>query len=143
MTIIRWRTQPSLEKFLNEAFENKVEDNFNENCGCLPDTNIIKSKDHFTIEMAAPGLQKSDFKINVDDKMLTISYEPDEKKEETFSGKYLRREFNQEAFSRHFTLPETCDTEKIKAKYENGVLRVYVPFEDPEKTKISRAISVN
>ena len=144
MTIIRWRTQPNLERIINEAFSNRVEDNFNESCGCQPDTNIMKSKEDFMIEMAVPGLQKSDFNIKAEENVLSISYEPaEEKNEENSPVKWLRREFRPEAFSRHFTLPETCDIEKISAKYKNGILKVFIPFEDPEKTRITKAINVN
>lgn len=144
MTIIRWRTQPNLERFINEAFNNRMDDNFNENCGCQPDTNIMKSKDSYMIEMAVPGLQKSDFNIKAEENVLSITYEPaEEENEETSNITWLRREYKQEAFSRHFTLPETCDADKISAKYENGILKVFIPFEDPEKTKITKAISVN
>ncbi|MBW6478676.1 MAG: Hsp20/alpha crystallin family protein [Bacteroidales bacterium] len=144
MTIIRWRTQPNLERFINEAFKNQVEDNFNESLGSQPDTNIMKSKDNYMIEMAVPGLQKSDFSIKAEKDVLSISYEPaKENNDENSNITWLRREYKQEAFSRHFTLPETCDIDKISAGYENGILKVFIPFEDPEKTKITKSISIN
>lgn len=144
MTIIRWRNQPNLERFLNEAIHNSADNNFNENCGCQPNTNILKSQDHFMIEMAVPGLQKSDFNIRAEENVLSVSYEPAaEKDEKEAPVTYLRREYEQEAFTRHFTLPETTDAEKISAKYENGILKVFIPFEDPEKNKITRSININ
>jgi len=87
--------------------------------------NISETEKAFRIELAAPGLTKSDFKINVDKKIITISAE---KKEESVSEEKLfsKREFNYTSFSRSFALPETVDHSNIDAVYEDGVLVVTV-----------------
>jgi HSP20 family protein len=87
----------------------------------VPAVNISESEKSFKVEMAAPGLDKSDFKINVDKNLITISAE---KKEESVSEEklYSKKEFNYSSFSRSFTLPETVDYSNIEAAYEGGIL---------------------
>ena len=144
MTIIRWRTQPELERIINQRINTEAENKSKQNCGCIPGTNIRKLPDNYLIEMAVPGLSKDALDIKAEKQVLYISYEPKNKENpENSEEVFLRREFSQEPFSRQFTLPETCDIEQIAAKYENGILRVQIPFEDPEKNKITRAIQVN
>ena len=77
-----------------------------------PAVNIIESKDNYRIEVAAPGLDKSDFKIDLENNVLTISAEKEEKQEEK-NEHFMRREFNYSSFSRSFTLPETMNAERI------------------------------
>ena len=91
-----------------------------------PAVNVVENKDNFRIEVAAPGLSKDDFKINVDNDVLTISSQKGENKEET-DEKYTRKEFYYASFSRSFTLTDTVDSEKISASYKDGVLLVSVP----------------
>ncbi len=142
MTIIKWRVRPEMERYFGRDFENNVENNLPENCGCMPETNIRKHDDFYRIEMAAPGRSKENFNIQLEENILNISYESVEEKE-TNPIQYLRREFEHGDFSRHFSLPETVDQEKISAKYENGILHVNIPFEDPEKNRIKKSINVN
>jgi len=92
----------------------------------VPSVNISEHKDEFRISLAAPGLKKDDFKIDVDGNMLTISSEKEENKEEK-EKKFTRREYNYSSFSRSFTLPDEINKEKIEAKYEAGVLHVSLP----------------
>lgn len=144
MTLIRWRMQPEMERFLNRNYENNTETSLPENCGCLPETNIRKYNDYYLIDMAAPGRKKEDFNISLEDDTLTISFEKEKKEgEENEASRYLRREFDFDNFSRHFSLPETTDKEKISAKYESGILTINIPFEDPDKNKLTRNIQVN
>lgn len=103
----------------------------------VPMVNIKEEKDQFVLEVAAPGMQKSDFELEVDNRLLTISYE---KKEETKEEEesYTRREYNYSSFSRSFNLPEYVEEKKIAATYENGMLRVALPksaVKVKEKTK--------
>jgi HSP20 family protein len=144
MTIIRWKLRPDAERYFSRNIENKPESSLPENCGCLPETNIQRHQDHYRIDMAAPGRNKNDFNIKLEENLLTISYQKTE--QENSDGntfKYLRKEFDNNAFTRHFTLPETTDKEKIFAKYENGILSVNIPFDDPEKNRISKKININ
>lgn len=144
MTIIRWRTQPELERIINQRINTGVKNSMKQNCGYIPGTNIRKLPENYLIEMAVPGLSKDAFDIKAEKQVLNISYEPQhQENSENSEEVFLRREFSHEPFSRQFTLPETCDIEQIVAKYENGILRIQIPFEDPEKDKITRSIHVN
>lgn len=93
-----------------------------------PSVNIIELENAFNIELAAPGLDKADFKVKVEDNHLLITAKKENKSEETDeAGKFVRREFNYTSFKRSFRLPEDVDAEAIKANYENGVLFVNLP----------------
>ena len=92
----------------------------------LPPANIHETKEGYHVELNVPGRNKEDFKINVEKNLLTISFE---KKEETENKEYktIRKEFNYNSFKRSFSLDEKIKTTDIQAKYENGVLKVYLP----------------
>lgn len=109
-----------------------------------PAVNIAESKDGFRIEVAAPGLSKEDFRLNIEKRVLTISSEKETKSEskDEKDEKYYRREFSYSSFTRSFSLPEYADTDQIKATHENGVLNVFIPKQDKAKEKPSRAISI-
>ena len=83
--------------------------------------NVKETENDYVLEVVAPGFQKDDFKINLDNNTLTISAD---KKEETENNneKFIRKEFKQQSFSRSFTIDEKTDAENISAKYVNGVL---------------------
>jgi len=91
-----------------------------------PKTNIKETPVEFVIELAAPGMEKSDFKINLEENNLIISAEKKEQKLEE-NEKFTRKEFHFNAFKRAFTLPETLDTELIEATYNNGILSIHLP----------------
>jgi len=107
-----------------------------------PAVNIIEGKDDFRIEVAAPGLDKADFRINVENNVLTISAEKEVKNEEN-DERFMRREFNYASFSRSFTLPDSMDTEKISAKHKDGVLNVVIPKKEEAKEKPARTIKIS
>jgi HSP20 family protein len=92
--------------------------------------------------MAAPGMEKDDFKIELNNGMLTIS---SAKKQETTTeekGQYTRREFSYQSFSRSLTLPTSADSEKISAKYDNGILKVVILKKEEEKPKPTKQIPI-
>ena len=91
-----------------------------------PAVNVHEDEKSFTIELAAPGLSAQDFKIDLENDLLTISSEQEAKKEEV-NRNYLRKEFNFSAFKRSFQLPDTIDTENIKASHDAGILRIELP----------------
>lgn len=109
--------------------------------GTAPAVNVAESAEGYRIEVAAPGLQKSDFKLNLDHNRLTISAEKENKAEEK-SEKYTRREFSYSSFQRTFTLPTTVDGEKINATYVDGVLHVELPKREEAKVKPARTIEI-
>lgn len=121
-------------------FENELLNNETTYCGDVPAVNIEEDEKQFILEMAAPGMKKDDFKINLDNQVLTISNEQKVEKEEK-KNNYTRREFVYSNFSRAFRLPKTVLVDKIKADYKNGILMVTLPKD--EKTKLTREISVN
>ncbi|MCD6068310.1 MAG: Hsp20/alpha crystallin family protein [Bacteroidetes bacterium] len=102
--------------------------------------NIQENESDFQLEFAAPGFDKADFKINIDNKNLTVSAE--KKTEVTEKEKnYSRKEFSYNSFSRNFTLPENINEEGIKAEYKNGILFVELP-KLTEAKKAVKEISV-
>ncbi len=92
----------------------------------VPAVNVRENDKQYTIEVAAPGMRKEDFNIDMDERMLTISCQKEEEKTEEKED-YRRREYNYSSFSRSFNLPETVKAEDIKAHYENGILSLTVP----------------
>ena len=91
-----------------------------------PSVNVKENEKGFELAVAAPGLEKKDFRISVEKDQLTISAQKENQSEEK-TNRFLRREFSYEKFTRSFTLPENIDAENITALYENGVLNVSLP----------------
>lgn len=107
-----------------------------------PYVNVKETETAYELEIAAPGLTKEDFKINVEGQTLTISAEKESKEEEKEKG-YTRREFSYAAFKRSFNLPErTVETDKITAKYTDGVLQLNIPKIEEVNNKLSKTIQV-
>lgn len=98
----------------------------------MPAVNITEQKDDYLVALAAPGLKKEDFKIDIEGNMLVISCEKEEKKEEK-DVKFTRKEYNFTSFERSFTLPDEVNKEKIEARYEEGVLKLFLPKKDEVK----------
>jgi len=145
MTLVKFNPEKKNNVLLpgfNDIFESVLEDNFfsTRRMSNVPSVNISDSPDAYQIELAAPGLGKEDFKVNVERDMLTISTE---KKTESSEGdkSYTRREFNYAAFTRSFTLPESADVERIQASYQEGVLKLQLPKKEEAKA-ISRQIEI-
>lgn len=105
-----------------------------------PAVNIIEQKDGYRLEVAAPGLSKEDFKINVEKDELTISAKKEWNKEE--GEKTIRKEFHYYEFTRSFTLPETVNVENIAAAYENGVLRITLPLKEVAQVETKKVIEI-
>jgi len=107
----------------------------------MPSVNIIEGKDDFRIEVAAPGLEKGDFKINLENNVLTISSEKEQKREEK-DERYMRREFSYTSFNRSFSLPQTVDADKISASHNNGILAISIPKREEAKVKPAKQIEI-
>jgi HSP20 family protein len=101
----------------------------------VPSVNVVENEQNYNVSVAAPGLKKEDFKIDLKGNMLTISSEKEEQKEEK-EGKYNRKEYNYSSFSRSFTLPEDVNKDQIQAKYEDGVLNLTLPKKEEVKKKV-------
>jgi HSP20 family protein len=109
----------------------------------LPAVNVIENNDEILIEVAAPGMKRDDFKVEVDNNLVTISSERNDTAEER-KGDYTRREFNYQAFQRSFTLPSSeVKGDKIHAKYADGILRITIPRTEESKKKAARQISIS
>jgi len=141
MSIIKWRNPeenfPSFSSFFEDFF---TRDNWMRGAN-LPAVNISEDSQNYEVEVAAPGLKKEDFKIDLDHNLLTISAERKEESEKK-DKKISRKEFSYTSFKRSFTLPENIDSDRITAKYENGVLKLSLPkTEDENRPKKQISIS--
>jgi HSP20 family protein len=108
----------------------------------MPSVNVIEGKDDFKIEVAAPGLNKEDFKIDLDNNVLTITSEKEEKNEEE-NQRYMRREFSYSSFKRSFSMPQSVDSSNIKANHQNGVLTITIPKKEEAKERPPRQIEIS
>lgn len=107
----------------------------------VPAVNIKENEVNFELELAIPGYKKVDFKVEIDDNVLTISSEA-KSENGTKEGNYTRREFSFSSFKRAFTLPETIDEAKINANYEDGILRFSLPKKEEALPKPKRFIEI-
>lgn len=133
------------------SFTNLVEQFFDDdsirfplvNRGKLPAINIKDNKDNYEVEVAAPGLNKDDFKIKLENNVLTISADKEENNEEK-NDKYSRREFYHSSFVRSFQFSEQeVDADRIEAKYENGLLRINLPKKEEAKKREPKQINIS
>ena len=117
----------------------------NTECGSVPAVNIRETKDTFELEVAAPGMDKQDFKVELDNNMLIISAEKENKQEEQDEqGNFSRREFSYHSFSRSFSLPERLvQGDKIKARYKDGILCISIPKTKEGKEKPVKKIEIS
>lgn len=130
-----------LDEIFNQDLPAVLTPNFNSALS-LPKVNIRETADAFMVEMAVPGLKKSDFHIDLDHQVLSISTKPDEVGEQHESS-YTRKEFGYSPFKRNFTLPESVNDEKINASYENGILSILLPKKEEAKQRPARNIQVS
>ena len=109
----------------------------------IPAVNIKETPENFAVEVAAPGMKKEDFRIELDGNTLTIGSEWQNQADEKEGERYTRREFSYQSFQRTFTLPRNVvDGDKIEARYENGVLRLLIPKREDAKQKPARMIEI-
>jgi len=127
------------DDFFNDRFFNQL-DSATSN-SYTPAVNVSEDEKGYTIEVAAPGLNRKDFNLEVDDDILTISTEQKESKEEKEQN-YLRREFNYQSFKRSFRLPETVDQEQIRATHDAGILTLSLPKKEVAVQNSPRQIAV-
>ncbi|MBK5215103.1 MAG: Hsp20/alpha crystallin family protein, partial [Flavobacteriaceae bacterium] len=123
-------------------FENRLDALNNYETFSIPAINIIENFPNFVVELAAPGLQKEDFTIEVEEDTLKIASKKVEEKKEETDSQFKRREFNYKSFERSFKLPENIKTEDIQANYENGVLRVTLPKME-EKKALKKMVEIS
>ncbi len=148
MTLIRRNGLfPALPQFFDDFFTKDLADwGFHNNSTTnttLPSVNIIEDNDGFSVEMAAPGMHKKDFQIELDNETLTISSEKEDVHELKEGENFTRREFSYQSFKRSFHLPQSVvDNSKIRAKYENGILKVVIPKKEEAKKLPPKKIEI-
>lgn len=142
MNLVRFNNPARLSNIFDNFFDDDFANDFYHGSSVgKPAANIIESKDEFEVDIAAPGMNKKDFKINLDNNILSISTE---KKEEIVdeNKKFTRKEFIYNSFRRSFTVPRTIETDKIKAEYKDGILKVKLPKKAEAKVDLNREIIV-
>ncbi len=144
MTLVRFQNQ--LPDLLDRLFNSEVErwntNHFSKTNTTLPSVNIKETEDSFEVEVAAPGFNKTDFNIELNNDILTISSEKRMSENESDGENVTRREFSYQSFTRSFTLPELVEDEKISATYENGILSITIPKKEEAKPKPIKQIEI-
>lgn len=144
MSLLRKYKHPIsvLDNLWNEAFDRSFPHTVTKgNFLSQPHVNIRETADAFQLELAAPGLSKEDFTLNVENEHFTVKVEQKDIKEQQ-EDQYTRKEFNYTSFKRSFYLPESVNVEGIEAKYENGILNVSLPKKEEEKEKAPKLIEI-
>ena len=138
MNLIK-RQNPVFTSLIDDLFINQ---DWNQISASVPAANIIEADDHFNIELAAPGKKKSDFTIELDEGVLTISSETETKSTEK-DGSFTRKEFGYSSFKRSFNIPETVSADKISASYKEGILTVSLLKKAEALPQPKKLISIN
>jgi len=142
MSLIRWSPRSSFPTNLNSLLDNfftTSDDIFNigQRTESLPAVNVSETDDNFVLELAAPGKSKDDFDVDISNGVITISTESEEKSE-TEEKNYTRKEYSFNSFSRSFSLPDNVEASGIRAKYNEGVLTVDLPKNEPSKPETTK-----
>ncbi|MDB5029989.1 Hsp20/alpha crystallin family protein [Mucilaginibacter sp.] len=145
MTLVKFNERKDtgmLSPVFNDIFENFFNDAFvsDRMVSRVPAVNISETERHYHIELAAPGLKKEDFKLDLNRNMLTISAEKQNEQVDN-DKKYNKREYIYTSFVRSFTLPDSVDDANIEAQYTDGILRINVA-KRKEATTPSRQIKI-
>ncbi|MDP4239890.1 MAG: Hsp20/alpha crystallin family protein [Bacteroidota bacterium] len=144
MSLVRFSNQ--LPSMFDRFFEGDLFDwsnrNFSSTNTTLPSVNIKENPDEFKVEVAAPGFDKGDFKLELNHDVLTISSEKTLEDETKENEHFTKREFSYQSFTRSFTLPDSADGDRIDANYESGILRISIPKREESKPKPSRMIEI-
>ncbi|NOY51878.1 MAG: Hsp20/alpha crystallin family protein [Chlorobi bacterium] len=139
MNLVRFNQHPVFSNFF-ENFEKSLSQTFDASQGDMPMVNVKDEDKRFVVELAAPGMEKKDFNISLENNSLTISSEKKEEKTEK-NENYTMKEFSFNSFSRSFALPKNIKLDQIDANYKNGVLSISLPKKD-EEAKLNRRISI-
>lgn len=114
----------------------------NGNRSSMPAVNVREDDKKYLLDLAIPGIDKKDLKIDIEDEVLTISSETKDEHEENTDG-YKRKEFSYSSFCRSFEIPENVNKDKIEAAYKDGILSVTLPKAEEEKNKLSRQVNIS
>lgn len=147
MTNVKFNSKPfegTFNNLVDDLFSElpglfKNEFNNSERKGFIP-VNVKETDKSYLLEVVAPGFEKTDFKVNLDQSLLTISAEKKEQVKDTPFEKQIRREYNYRSFKRSFTLDEKIDATNIEASYINGVLTLNLPKKEVVKASATEIV---
>ncbi|HKJ78670.1 MAG TPA: Hsp20/alpha crystallin family protein [Prolixibacteraceae bacterium] len=136
MNLVRFRNphyhvnKNLVDDLFTNYFKNDYHEDYAKNCGCQPAANVLETEKDFQVELLLPGFPKEDVQMNYHNNLLTVKMdkkveEENEEKKEEF--KYGQREFGPYNFEKQFKVPNSVDAENIKAKFDNGILRITLP----------------
>lgn len=127
--------------YMPSIFDDEFFTGLNSRNNTMPAVNVREDEKSYTLDLAIPGIDKKDLKIDMNDDVLTISSEMKNESEDSKNG-YKRKEFSYSSFCRSFYIPENVNQDKIGANYKDGILTVTLPKEEEEKNKIARTIEI-
>jgi HSP20 family protein len=134
MTLVKVNNRPFGNLFNDLLSEFPVAArSFGQELLAFPQTNVVETPEAFHLELNAPGRTKEDFKVQVENGLLTVSFEKKEDSAQTEGYKTIRREFEFKSFKRSFSADDKINTEGIQAKYENGILKLLLPKKEESK----------
>ncbi len=147
MSMTKWNNGQSMTNLFDDFFSRDLWNwglaNNSSTNTTIPAVNIKETAEGFVVEMAAPGMRKEDFRVELDGNNLTIGSEMRQENEMKEGERYTRREFSYQSFQRSFTLPKNVvDVDQINARYENGVLHLLIPKREEAKQKPPRMIEI-
>jgi len=144
MSLVKFKRRMPWSNFMTPEFMNTddfLNDRFWLNSMDEPALNIKEKNDEYEIELAAPGFDKKDFEVTVDNGCLNISAKKSESKEEKDEN-YTRKEFSYNSFQRSLQLPETVIDDNVKAKYKNGILKFSLAKKEEAKKMKPKVIEI-
>ncbi len=131
-------------KWMENFFDTPLDEFFNfGKVMNVPAVNVHETEKEFRLTIAAPGLEKKDFKVEMVGELLTISAEKEKEEKEVKEGRFNRREYNYNSWTRSFSIPENCDPGKIFAEYINGELKIMLPKTEVMKKENVKTININ
>ena len=128
--------------YVPNFFENDFFPGLTNRTSSMPAVNIREDEKNYFLDLAIPGMEKKDLKIDINEDVLTISSETKNETEESRDG-YKRKEFSYSSFCRSFYIPENVEKDQIEANYKDGILSVELPKQKEEKNKITREIKIS
>ena len=145
MSLIKYNpfATKSVGNFFDDFFNRGIADFVgNDFSVSTPSVNVVETENSYRVEVAAPGLEKKDFEVSIDNGFLNISARKEHEEEVQDGDKYMRREFNFTSFTRSFQLPDTVQADDIAANYENGVLKITLPKKEEAKIEAAKVIDI-
>lgn len=145
MNLVKFSNQyPSVfDRFFDNNMLDWTHRNFSDTNTTLPSVNIAENVNEYKVEVAAPGFGKEDFKIEINDTVLSIASEKKIENEEKDGERITKREFSYQSFKREFSLPVLINRDEINAKYENGILSIIIPKMEEAKPRPLTSIEIS